>query len=119
MISFGKRNSRVLASMNGIGGSCEYSEWIAAHLDTNSVSDYSRIMENVTITLEEEVARWARIKAAQQDTSVSRLVGDMLKEKMEQEQSYHSAMQRYLSRKPLQLSEPGVSYPRREELHER
>jgi hypothetical protein len=76
-------------------------------------------MRNVTITLDEEVARWARIKAANLDTSVSRLVGDMLKEKMEQEQSYHSAMQRYLSRKPLQLSEPGESYPRREELHER
>lgn len=45
-------------------------------------------MKNVTITLEEEVARWARIKAAHLDTSVSRLVGEMLKEKMEQEQSY-------------------------------
>jgi predicted HicB family RNase H-like nuclease len=42
-------------------------------------------MKNVTITLDEEVARWARIKAATQETSVSRLVGEILKEKMEQE----------------------------------
>ena len=80
---------------------------------------YNCGMKNVTITLDEEVARWARIKAAHQETSVSRLVGEMLKEKMEQELSYRSAMQRYLSRKPAQLSEPGMSYPRREELHER
>ena len=36
-------------------------------------------MKNVTITLKEEVARWARIKAAEKNTSVSRLVGEMLK----------------------------------------
>lgn len=34
-------------------------------------------MKNVTITLDDEVARWARIRAAEQNTSVSRLVGDM------------------------------------------
>jgi hypothetical protein len=38
-------------------------------------------MKNVTITLDEEVARWARIRAAELETSVSRLVGQMLKEK--------------------------------------
>jgi hypothetical protein len=38
-------------------------------------------MKNVTITLDEKVARWARIKAAEKDTSVSRLVGEMLREK--------------------------------------
>jgi len=39
-------------------------------------------MKNVTITLEEEVARWARIMAAKENTSVSRLVGELLREKM-------------------------------------
>jgi hypothetical protein len=76
-------------------------------------------MKNVTITLDEEVARWARIKAAEQDTSVSRLVGEMLREKMMNEKSYHSSMQRYLSKKPLQLSKRGTGYPSREEIHER
>lgn len=77
------------------------------------------IMKNVTITMDEEVARWARIKAAEEDTSVSRLVGEMLREKMTNEQSYHSSMRRYLSRKPRQLSKPGTRYPTREEIHER
>ena len=39
-------------------------------------------LRNVTVTLEEEVARWARIEAARQDTSVSRLLGEILKERM-------------------------------------
>lgn len=80
---------------------------------------YNRDMRNVTITLDEEVVRWARIKAAELDTSVSRLVGDMLREKMLDEQSYRVAMHRFLTKRPHQLSEPGVVYPKREELHER
>jgi hypothetical protein len=34
------------------------------------------------VTLEEDVARWARIEAARRDTSVSRLLGELLKERM-------------------------------------
>ena len=34
------------------------------------------------MTLEEEVAQWARIEAARRDTSVSRLLGELLKERM-------------------------------------
>jgi len=73
----------------------------------------------MTITLDEEVARWAKIRAAEQDTSVSRLVGEMLREKMRNEQSYHSSMKRYLSRKPRPLSRSGAKYPTRVEIHER
>ena len=75
---------------------------------------YITVMKNVTITLDEKVARWARIKAAEQDTSVSRLVGEMLREKMMSERSYHSSMRRYLSREASsveqarqRLSDPG------------
>jgi len=39
-------------------------------------------LRNVTVTLEEDVAQWARVEAARQDTSVSRLLGAMLKEQM-------------------------------------
>jgi hypothetical protein len=76
-------------------------------------------MKNVTITLDEEVARWARIRAAELDTSVSRLVGELLREKMVNSKSYDSAMQRYLSQGPAKLKRPGSKYPRRGELHER
>jgi hypothetical protein len=41
-----------------------------------------RRLRNVTVTLEEEVAQWARVEAARRDTSVSRLLGELLKERM-------------------------------------
>jgi hypothetical protein len=50
------------------------------------VSQRNRL-RNVTVTLEEDVARWARIEAARQDTSVSRLLGALLKERMAAESS--------------------------------
>ena len=46
------------------------------------------------------MARWARIRAAEDDTSVSRLVGEMLREKMLAEKSYQMAMDEYLSQPP-------------------
>lgn len=76
-------------------------------------------MKNVTITLDEEVARWARILAAQRNTSVSRLVGELLREKMREEADYRLAMEQYLSQEPRVLRKAGTAYPGREALHER
>ena len=76
-------------------------------------------MKNVTITLEEEVARWARIRAAELNTSVSRLLGGMLQDLMRDDWAYQSAMSQYTSRQPQNLSEPAEQYPRREDLHDR
>jgi plasmid stability protein len=76
-------------------------------------------MKNVTITLDEEVARWARIRAAERNTSVSRLVGELLKEEMQAEKGYRQAMERYLARKPKMLKKPTERYPKREELYDR
>ena len=76
-------------------------------------------MKNVTITLDEEVARWARIRAAESNTSVSRLVGEMLRDKMVEEKSYRIAMDQYLSQPPTALKDPAVRYPTREKLYGR
>jgi hypothetical protein len=76
-------------------------------------------MKNVTITLDEEVARWARVQAAERNTSVSRLVGELLREHMKTEQSYDRAMKRHLGRRPKPLKPRGREYPAREKLHER
>ena len=80
---------------------------------------YFRVMKNVTITLEEEVARWARILAAERNTSVSRLVGEMLREKMLAEKNYQMAMEQYLSQPPKELKDPAAKYPTREGLYGR
>ena len=80
---------------------------------------YNCGMKNVTITLDEKVARWARIRAAEQNTSVSRLVGELLRGKMIDEEKYLIAMQQYLSQPPFKLKKSGAKYPSREELHDR
>lgn len=72
---------------------------------------------NVTVTLEEDVARWARIEAARQDTSVSRMLGEILRERMQQSDEYKEAMQRFLSRRPF-LNTDG-KYLMRDEVHDR
>ena len=79
----------------------------------------SRVMKNMTITLEEKVVRWARIRAAEKNTSVSRLVGGLLQEKMQNEEKYLIAMQQYLSHPPRKLKKSATKYPPREELHDR
>jgi hypothetical protein len=74
-------------------------------------------LRNVTVTLEESVARWARIEAARQDTSVSRLLAGILKERMREKDGYESAMRQALGRKPF-LKTDG-RYLSREEIHDR
>ena len=76
-------------------------------------------MKNVTITLDDEVALWARLRAAEKNTSVSRLVGNLLKEMMQGEADYALAMEQYLMIQPVVLKQDGCRYPRRDELHER
>lgn len=75
-------------------------------------------LRNVTITLEEDVARWARIRAAKDNTSVSRLLGEVLKELMKREDTYATAMKEYLAGASASLKKSG-RYPRREDLHDR
>ncbi len=74
-------------------------------------------LRNVTVTLEEDVAQWARIEAARRDTSVSRLLGALLKERMAAQDAYEKAMRRALVRKPF-LQSKG-RYLTREEVHDR
>ena len=76
-------------------------------------------MRNVTITLSDEVARWARVWAAEHDTSVSRILGDLLAQRMEEERSYEISMRAFLARRPKMLKESGAPYPERGDLHER
>ena len=53
-------------------------------------------MKNVTVTMEDQVADWARMEAARRNTSVSRLIGELLAEKMRHDDSYERAMREAL-----------------------
>ena len=76
-------------------------------------------MRNVTITLDDKTAEWTRIEAAKRDTSVSRLVGEFLKERMLSVKAYESAFRSYMSRGRNSNLSGGSQYPTREDLHER
>jgi hypothetical protein len=76
------------------------------------------VLKNVTITLTEETALWARKKAAEQNTSVSKLVGEMLENQMKQSDEYWRAYERWRAVGSI----PGIdaaNRPSRDELHER
>jgi hypothetical protein len=76
-------------------------------------------MKNVTITLDNEVARWVRVYAAERNISVSRFVGELLAERMRADRGYAAAMQRFLNGKPQQLQAKRATYPTRDSLHDR
>lgn len=76
-------------------------------------------MKNVTITLDEETAAWARVHAARLNMSVSRMVGELLQRNMREHGEYDRAMRRFLARKPVQLKPAGARYASRDELHDR
>jgi hypothetical protein len=74
-------------------------------------------MKNVTVTMEDSVADWARMEAARRNTSVSRLVGELLAEKMRHDDAYERAM-----REALEFKSWGTSsgaYLSRDETHGR
>ena len=73
-------------------------------------------MKNVTVTMEDSVAEWARLEAARRNTSVSRLVGEMLAEKMRRDDAYERAMQEWLAR-DVTFTSDGSPYPTREEIY--
>ncbi len=80
-------------------------------------------MRNVTVTLDEKVADWSRVWAARNNTSVSRMLGELLAEKMLRDERYSAAMEEFLAIPPIMLNLGSASaehpYPAREMLHER
>jgi len=73
-------------------------------------------MKNVTITLDEKAAAWARVRAAERNMSLSRFVGEMIHEQMRHSREYERAMRAALAAKPMKLEGP---YLKRDELYDR
>lgn len=80
------------------------------------------VLKNVTITLDTEVAHWARRKAADENTSVSKLIGRMLEKEMRASDSYWRAYEEW-KRLPDDLGAPepidASKRMTRDEVHER
>jgi hypothetical protein len=73
-------------------------------------------MKNITITLDEQAAAWARLQAAERNMSLSRFVGELLRNRMRHSREYEQAMRAALAEKPLPLEGP---YLKRDELYDR
>jgi hypothetical protein len=73
-------------------------------------------MKNITITLDKQAAAWARVRAAEQNMSLSRYVGEMIHKQMRHSLEYETAMRAALAAKPVKLEGP---YLKRDELYER
>lgn len=69
-------------------------------------------MKNVTITVENATLEWVRIEAAKQGTSVSRLVGEMLADKMRHDDAYQRAMHEWMADTSA-FDSKGKPYPAR------
>ena len=70
-------------------------------------------MKNVTITVEDATLEWVRIEAAKRNTSVSRLVGEMLTEKMQHDDAYARAFREWVADSSC-FSSGGMPYPVRQ-----
>ena len=73
-------------------------------------------MKNVTITLDEETEARARLRAAERRMSLSRFVGELLREHLRHARAYEAAYRAWRSEKPLKLK---GAYPAREDLYDR
>jgi hypothetical protein len=80
---------------------------------------YYKLMKNITVTLDEKTAAWARVYAARRDMSLSRFLGELLHKTMQESREYENAMQRYLARKPARLKSAASRYPKREDVNDR
>lgn len=76
-------------------------------------------MRNVTVTLDDETAQWARMWAARHNTSVFKLLGEVLAEHMHRETGYEAAKNRFLGKPFRRLKDDGTDYPDRQSLHDR
>jgi hypothetical protein len=74
-------------------------------------------MANVTIALDDELARWARVEAAKQGKSLSRYLADVLQERRAPVRRVSPTLETFLSGPGY----PGVSadLPQRDELYDR
>jgi hypothetical protein len=76
------------------------------------------VLRNLTITVSEEAALWARRQAAEKNTSVSKMVGQMLEEQMRRTDSYRSAYRKWKKIAPVAGADASRRLTR-DELYER
>ena len=75
-------------------------------------------MKNVTVSMDDAVLAWVRVKAARENTSVSRYLGQLIEQARARDSSYESAMRAALKFQHLPMPE-GARYLSRAEAGNR
>ena len=76
-------------------------------------------MRNVTITLDNETAAQAKVRAAERGMSLSRYIGEVLRRDLRNGDIYDAAYRSWRAGKPFPLRGTGKAYPGREETYDR
>jgi len=74
-----------------------------ATIDRNIVQGQFHVMKHLSIKLEDDVAHWVRGWAAEHNTSVSQVLGKLLKRMKKEKTGYAQAMHQFLSVEPRAL----------------
>jgi len=72
------------------------------------------VHKNITVKISAEAALWARRKAAEENTSVSRLAGEMLERQMRLTDSYSTACENFKTIRPSSQASASQRMPREE-----
>ena len=75
--------------------------------------------QNITLSLEKEIIKKGKIIAARKETSVSRMLGDLLKDIVNKDERYEAAKRNALNILKTGFHLGGRVTWRREDLHER
>lgn len=76
-------------------------------------------MRNVTITLDNETAAQAKVRAAERGISLSRYVGEVLRRDLRNGDIYDAAYRSWRAGKAFPLRGPAQPYPPREDTYDR
>lgn len=76
-------------------------------------------MRNITIALYKAMVHWIRRVTTREHEGPSALIGDLLQQKLLQEQRCKEAMHQYFALAPRTLDARGRPYARRDDLHDR
>ena len=75
--------------------------------------------QNITLSIEKEILQKGKVLAAQKNTSISKMLGDMLKEMTEKEKEYEAAKRKALQHLKKGFHLGGNIHWSCEELYER
>ena len=76
-------------------------------------------MRNVTITLDNDTATQAKVRAAERNMSLSRYIGEILRRELRNGDVYDAAYRSWRAAKPFPLQGPAQKYPKRDEVNDR